>query len=152
MTTDLKQENEELRHRLAELMERARYNERVLARFQKVELRLIGIVSFKELIEAILEDYREAFELDVVSLSLIDADYDLRRTLMDAEASPEEFPGLIMFDRDVFLSSLFGPNTQPVLGSYDPEKYGALFTHAGLRPSSVAILPLTRWGQLVGSL
>ena len=94
-------------------MERARYNEQVLARFQKVELRLIGIVSFKELIEAILEDYREAFELDIVSLSLIDADYDLRRTLMDAEVPASGFPGLILFDRDIFLTSFFGQAKQP---------------------------------------
>lgn len=152
MTFDLERENQELKRKLAELMERARYNERVLARFQKVELRLIGIVSFKELIEAILEDYREAFELDVVALSLIDSDYDLRRTLMDAEASPDEFRGLIMFDQDLFLSSLFGGRNQPVLGAYDPERHACLFPKGGLRPSSVAILPLTRWGQLVGSL
>jgi diguanylate cyclase (GGDEF)-like protein len=152
MAADLQRENEELRRRLAELMERARYNERVLARFQKVELRLIGIVSFKELIEAILEDYRDAFELDVVTLSLIDADYDLRRTLMDAEAAPEGFPGLIMFDRDVYLSSLFGANNQPVLGAFDPARHRVLFPAANPVPSTVAILPLMRWGQLVGSL
>jgi diguanylate cyclase (GGDEF)-like protein len=152
MAADLQRENEELRRRLAELMERARYNERVLARFQKVELRLIGIVSFKELIEAILEDYRDAFELDVVTLSLIDADYDLRRTLMDAEAAPEGFPGLIMFDRDVYLSSLFGANNQPVLGAFDSARHRVLFPAAGPVPSSVAVLPLLRWGQLVGSL
>jgi two-component system, cell cycle response regulator len=152
MASDLQRENEELRRRLAELMERARYNERVLARFQKVELRLIGIVSFKELIDAILEDYRDAFELDVVTLSLIDADYDLRRTLMDAEAAPEGFPGLIMFDRDVYLSSLFGTNNQPVLGAFDPTRHRVLFPAANPVPSSVAILPLMRWGQLVGSL
>jgi diguanylate cyclase (GGDEF)-like protein len=151
MNTDLKRENEALRRQLAELMERARYNERVLARFQKVELRLIGIVSFRELIEAILEDYRDAFELDVVSLSLIDADYDLRRTLMDAEASPDAFPGLIMFDQDVYLSSLFGPNNQPVLGKFD-ERLRVLFPGTAPTPASTAILPLTRWGQLVGSL
>jgi len=152
MTIDLKQENEELKRKLVELMERARYNERVLARFQKVELRLIGIVSFKELIEAILEDYREAFELDVVALSLIDSDYDLRRTLTDAEASPDEFPGLMFFEQDRFLSSLFGGKNQPVLGDYDPAAHQDLFPKGGLRPASVAILPLTRWGQLVGSL
>jgi diguanylate cyclase (GGDEF)-like protein len=152
MSADLKRENDELRHKLSELMERARYNERVLARFQKVELRLIGIVSFKELIEAILEDYREAFELDIVSLSLIDADYDLRRTLMDAEAQPEAFPGLIMFDHETYLSSLFGGQNHAVLGTYDHDRHGTLFTNGALRPSSVAILPLTRWGQLVGSL
>jgi diguanylate cyclase (GGDEF)-like protein len=152
MASDLQRENEELRRRLAELMERARYNERVLARFQKVELRLIGIVSFKELIEAILEDYRDAFELDVVTLSLIDADYDLRRTLMDAEAAPEGFPGLIIFDRDVYLSSLFGTNNQPVLGAFDPTRHRVLFPAANPVPSSVAVLPLMRWGQLVGSL
>lgn len=151
MNTDLQRENEALRRQLAELMERARYNERVLARFQKVELRLIGIVSFRELIEAILEDYRDAFELDVVTLSLIDADYDLRRTLMDAEASPEAFPGLIMFDQDVYLSSLFGPRNQPVLGKFD-ERLRVLFPGPGPVPASTAILPLTRWGQLVGSL
>ncbi|MCC7082836.1 MAG: sensor domain-containing diguanylate cyclase [Burkholderiales bacterium] len=149
---ELQRENVELRRRLAELMERARYNERVLARFQKVELRLIGIVSFKELIEAILEDYRDAFELDVVTLSLIDADYDLRRTLMDAEAAPEGFPGLIIFDRDVYLSALFGAGNQPVLGSFDPARQRVLFPAESPVPSSVAILPLTRWGQLVGSL
>ncbi len=152
MASDLQRENEELRRRLAELLERARYNERVLSRFQKVELRLIGIVSFKELIEAILEDYRDAFELDVVTLSLIDADYDLRRTLMDAEAAPEAFPGLIMFDRDVYLSSLFGANNQPVLGAFDPTRHRVLFPAATPVPSSVAVLPLMRWGQLVGSL
>ena len=151
MTSDLQRENEELRRRLAELMERARYNERVLARFQKVELRLIGIVSFNELIEAIVEDYREAFELDQVSLSLIDADYDLRRTLMDAEAFPPASPGLIIFDHDVYLSALFGAHNEPVLGAYDPVRHRILFPGAGA-PSSVAILPLTRWGQLVGSL
>jgi diguanylate cyclase (GGDEF)-like protein len=152
MAADLQRENEELRRRLAELMERARYNERVLARFQKVELRLIGIVSFKELIEAILEDYRDAFELDVVTLSLIDADYDLRRTLMDAEAAVDGFPGLIMFDRDVYLSGLFGAASQPVLGAFDPVRHRVLFPGSGRMPASVAILPLTRWGQLVGSL
>jgi len=152
MTLDLKQENEELKRKLVELMERARYNERVLARFQKVELRLIGIVSFKELIEAILEDYREAFELDVVALSLIDADYDLRRTLTDAEASPDDFRGLMFFDNDRFLSSLFGGKNQAVLGAFNPKGHGDLFPQGGLRPASVAILPLTRWGQLVGSL
>ncbi|MPZ45626.1 MAG: DUF484 family protein [Betaproteobacteria bacterium] len=152
MAADLQRQNEELRRRLAELMERARYNERVLARFQKVELRLIGIVSFKELIEAILEDYRDAFELDVVTLSLIDADYDLRRTLMDAEAAAEGFPGLIMFDRDVYLSSLFGVNNQPVLGAFDSARHRVLFPDASPVPASVAILPLMRWGQPVGSL
>jgi diguanylate cyclase (GGDEF)-like protein len=152
MAVDLERENQELKRRLAELMERARYNERVLARFQKVELRLIGIVSFKELIEAILEDYREAFELDVVTLSLIDADYDLRRTLMDAEASADLFPGLVMFDQDVYLSGLFGAANQPVLGAFDPARHRILFPAISLVPRTVAILPLTRWGQLVGSL
>ena len=52
MERDIVLENQALKRQLAELMERARYNEQVLARFQKVELRLIGIVSFKELIEA----------------------------------------------------------------------------------------------------
>jgi two-component system, cell cycle response regulator len=152
MAVDLQRENEELKKRLTELMERARYNERVLSRFQKVELRLIGIVSFKELIEAILEDYREAFELDLVTLSLIDGDYDLRRTLMDAEASADAFPGLIMFDQDVYLSSLFGARNQPVLGAFDAARQRILFPGSKVMPASVAILPLTRWGQLVGSL
>src|SRR5690606_26373095 len=91
-------------------------------------------------------------ELDVVTLSLIDSDYDLRRTLMDAEASPESFPGLIMFDQDVYLSSLFGADNEPVLGPYDPARHRVLFTTGLSHPASVAILPLTRWGQLVGSL
>jgi diguanylate cyclase (GGDEF)-like protein len=149
---DIVLENQALKRQLAELMERARYNEQVLARFQKVELRLIGIVSFKELIEAILEDYREAFELDIVSLSLIDADYDLRRTLMDAEVPASGFPGLILFDRDIFLASFFGESKHPVLGPFDRARHGLLFPAGDLEPASIAVLPLTRWGRLVGSL
>ena len=152
MEHDIVLENQALKRQLTELMERARYNEQVLAKFQKVELRLIGIVSFKELIEAILEDYREAFELDIVSLSLIDADYDLRRTLLDAEVPASGFPGLILFDRDIFLASLFGESKQPVLGTFDRARHGVLFPGTQLEPSSIAVLPLRRWGQLVGSL
>ena len=152
MERDLVVENQALKRQLNELMERARYNEQVLAKFQKVELRLIGIVSFKELIEAILEDYREAFELDIVSLSLIDADYDLRRTLLDAEVPASGFPGLILFDRDIFLASLFGESKQPVLGMFDRARHGVLFPSTELQPSSIAVLPLSRWGQLIGSL
>src|SRR5690606_11580958 len=56
------------------------------------------------------------------------------------------------FDQDVYLSSLFGADNEPVLGPYDPARHRVLFTTGLSHPASVAILPLTRWGQLVGSL
>jgi two-component system cell cycle response regulator len=152
MDVDLQSENRELKRQLAELVERARHNEQVLSRFQKVELRLIGIVSFKELVEAILEDYREAFELDVVTLALIDADFDLRRSLIDADSSPEGYAGLLLLDDDVFLTELFGSNPEPVLGEFDRTAHGELFPPGQPEPASVALLPLLRWGQVVGAL
>lgn len=152
MDVDLHSENRELKRQLAELVDRARHNEQVLARFQKVELRLIGIVSFKELVEAILEDYREAFELDVVTLALIDADFDLRRTLIDADSSPEGYAGLLLFDGDELLGRLFGADPQPVLGAFDRALHGELFPPGQPEPASVALLPLLRWGRVVGAL
>ncbi|MBM3508446.1 MAG: sensor domain-containing diguanylate cyclase [Alphaproteobacteria bacterium] len=152
MDFDLQRENHELKRQLAQLVERARQNERVLARFQKVELRLIGIVSFKELVEAILEDYREAFELDVVTLALIDADFDLRRSLMDADSPASGYPALMLFDDDSVLRRLFGDTPRPVLEPFSRERHGELFPPGLPEPASVALLPLLRWGTLVGVL
>jgi diguanylate cyclase (GGDEF)-like protein len=152
MSSDLHRENTELRRQLAELVARARHNEDVLKRFQQLELRLIGIVSFHELVEAVLHDYRKAFELDGVSLALIDSEYERRRMLAEAEVAPDAFPGLMFFDREQPLAALFEAGLRPLLARFDPARHGFLFPSRLSVPSSIAVLPLLRWGRLIGSL
>lgn len=152
MTADLQRENQELRQQMAQLMSRAAHNDQVLKRFQQLELRLIEIVSFRELVETILRDYRTTFELDSVTLGLIDPDYELRRLLKDAEFDVEAFPGLLFFESDEAVSGVFRPDAKPQLGAYDADRHAFVFPEALGVPASVTVLPLMRWGHLIGCL
>ncbi|MCK5386347.1 MAG: DUF484 family protein, partial [Gammaproteobacteria bacterium] len=73
--------NFELRKKLKALMTQAQYNETKLKKMQQQELRFIGADSLPELIDIILQQYRDAYELDYVSLLLIDPDYEIRHVI-----------------------------------------------------------------------
>ncbi|MDO9064377.1 MAG: DUF484 family protein, partial [Sulfuricella sp.] len=63
-------ESRELRQQLETLVAQARLNEQVMRRFQDAELRMLSVSSFKELLQYVLQEMKEAFDLDVVTLAL----------------------------------------------------------------------------------
>src|SRR3990172_85139 len=99
MTKDPLAENRLLRHRLEELMTQARNNERKMRRFQAQEPKLIGLNSLFELIETILYPDHSAFNWDLVTLWLLDAEYEIRRSLEEEGVDLKAHPSL-MFARD----------------------------------------------------
>lgn len=144
-------ENEQLRRRLAQLLDEARRNEDILRRHQEIDLNFIGAISFLQLIDNIFEHLAAPSKLDVVTLALVDTDYEIRRILQDLGVALDEFPNLLFFDSASKLG-LLRDLARPELGPFNEEEMACLFPQQVLTPTSVALLPLRRQNRLLGLL
>ncbi|HCA27002.1 MAG TPA: diguanylate cyclase [Betaproteobacteria bacterium] len=151
MSSELLNENKELRRRLQALMTHARNNEHIMYRQQVLELRIIGVSGLRELLHEVLCYYKKAADLDNVTLVLVDPEYEIQRMLSHLDVVPGTFPGLCFLENDASFYPLFDGGFQPVLGLYRPETHGGLFA-APVGLHSVALLPLVRNQQLIGAL
>lgn len=152
MSDDLYRENQILRRKLRAFLAQARENEQKMRRFHEQELRLIGTASLSELIQRVLFSYRTAFKLDVVSLVLLDPEYEIQRILGEEGVPLADMEQLLFqSDADIF-DNLFGPSSEPLLGPFRPQEQGFLFAGDTPEPRSVALLPLVRYGEMTGCL
>lgn len=152
MSDDLYRENQILRRKLRAFLAQARENEEKMRRFHEQELRLISTASLSELIQRVLFSYRTAFKLDVVSLVLVDPEYEVQRILGEEGVQLAEMEQLL-FQQDLDkLDNLFGISSEPLLGPFRPQEQGFLFAPGTPPLRSVALLPLVRYGQMIGSL
>jgi GAF domain-containing protein len=85
-----------------------------------------------------------------VSLVLIDPEHELRRMLEDEGARLDEHPSLIFASGLDELDSNYPHSFFPSVGRYRPGRHKSLFPQS--RPRSVTLLPLVRYGKLIGSL
>ena len=165
--------NLELRKQLKALMSQAQKNEAKLEKMQHQELLFIGANSLPELIDIILRQYRDAYELQYVSLMLIDRNYEIRHVIEFMSPGLLKLPTLIFANSHTelenvvisqaavekkinptgFQKTLF-PNfkNEPYLGKCTDECLEILFPAIQEKPQSVAILPLIRHNKLIGSL
>lgn len=165
--------NFELRKQLKALMSQAQKNETKLEKMQQQELHFIGADSLPELIDIILQQYRDAYELNYVSLLLIDPDYEIRHVIEFMSPGLLKLPTLIFADTHTplenvviaqsaakektnpfdFQKTLF-PNfkNEPYLGKCTGDCREILFPSMHAKPESVAVLPLIRHNKLIGSL
>ncbi len=149
--SDLYRENQQLRRKLRAFLSQARENEQKMRRFQEQELRLISTPSLSELVQRVLYNYRTAFGLDVVSLTLHDPGYEIQRILEEEGVRLDDFDNLhFLADTDV-LDGLYGVSLEARLGPFRTTEHHGLFPPT-VEPSSVALLPLVRYGELIGSL
>ncbi|HEY8025522.1 MAG TPA: DUF484 family protein [Burkholderiaceae bacterium] len=141
----------QLRQQLALLIEQARNNEDIMRRHQEFDLTFIGASGFVELIDSIFEALSAPSKLDVVTLSLFDNGYEIRRILQDLNVGLDDFPNLLFFDDPVE----FGPLRKllrPVLGGFNPDREGIIFPEQVLTPTSAALVPLWRNKAMIGML
>lgn len=165
--------NFELRKKLKALMSQAQKNEAKLEKMQQQELLFISANGLPELIDIILQQYRDAYELDYVSLLLIDSDYEIRHVIEFMSPGLLKLPTLIFADTHTqleniiiaqnatrektnpinFQKTLF-PNfkDEPYLGKCTDTCRNILLPSMYKKPKSVAILPLMRHDKLIGSL
>jgi two-component system cell cycle response regulator len=149
---DIHAENKMLRRRLEDYLAQAHKNESKMRRFQSHALRLIGLNSLFELIQDILYPNPAVFNWDVVTLLLLDPEYEVRRILMEEGIELRDHAGLLFATHDDDLDGLFPTSLFPMLGPYKARQHGLLFASTRRSPNSVALLPLVRHGRLIGSL
>lgn len=155
MDSSLQTENFSLRQQLESLLNEARQNEEKMRRFDQLERQLIGAKSLLDLVHLLLNDYRQAFGIEFVSLMLVDREYEAARILESektGQKTSNSFPGLIFIQSGTLLESVYEGGISPLLSTFNPHLHAGLF-HAGSHLiASIALLPLKRQGELIGSL
>ena len=146
MTKNIEAENRQLRQQLRSLLEEARINEGKLRRLDRLEKNLIATHTLPDLIRSLLEDYKNSFDTDAVTLVLSDPEYEITRTLERSETDSSKMPGLVLLDK------LYATSQRPHLGPFDPEFENAIFDPWPEGCQSMILLPLIRQGKLIGSL
>lgn len=147
-------EEQQLREKLESFVEQARENEQKMRRFHEQELSLISSRTLPDLIQAILYNYRRSFSLDAVTLMIYDPEYEIRRILEEEGVRPNDHPSLLFANERDELDALFADDLSPRLHSFDREKHQFLFNQIsqGYMPlRSIAVLPLVRYGELIGT-
>jgi two-component system cell cycle response regulator len=141
-----------LQSHLGNLVDRIRQNQIKLHRFQTLEMTLLTLNSLRELVDQVLEDTYNIFELDAVTFVLVDEKGELERFLKEDGFIVHKQPNLILLPGGEILDRTFRKTLRPYLGSYKLEKCAAFFPNFRNTSSSVALLPLYRRGRLLGSL
>lgn len=129
------------------LYEKALQNEFILRRYQQFELELLDLVNLESLLEALLQDSVDYFQLDSVELWL----FDPQNTLTELLPDQLPFPGrLRLLKQTKELDDLYSDEKKVSLIAKADIKKHLLFPNIEIQ--SAAMLPLVRHGVLVGSL
>lgn len=138
---------------LADLLDKARQNEAKQQRFDGLEQQLVGSQTLAALVTLLLQEYRVSFDLEKVTLALIDPEYECSRYIEADKTIPAEVvDALVLFENADLLSGVFSRGTTPILSQYNHHVHAVLFNQHLPSSSSVAILPLVLRGKLMGSL
>ncbi len=147
----LRTANMQLRAQLATVLKEARVNEEKMRRFDQLERRVIGATSLAAVINTLLVDYRALFELDAVTLALVDPQYEVLHILGSPAAAGGTEETLLFLDDDRPLRTIYRQNSKPVLASTG-DAPALLFVDGASQLKSVALLPLVHLGRFMGSL
>lgn len=152
MSKELHAKNRLLKQQLNDFMAAARQNENKLRRFQSLELNLVSMGSILEMIDTILHPDHSTVSWDIVSLLLFDPEYELQRILKDEGVELEKQPLLMFASSLEEMEAHYSASLFPSLGKYHSTRHAKLFQSRHKKLASVALLPLVRYGRLIGSL
>ncbi len=142
--------NRELFTTLSDLIKQAKYNQSTQEKFYNLELYFLQSTSLQTLFNRLLEDLIDKLNLAAVELHLVDHNNEIQRLVKDIYGELE------------YKNLTFCPNSNP-LEVYYQKKYSiklsqeadllkSLFKSSNKKVYSVAMLPLVRNKQLIGSL
>ncbi len=153
MENDIENSVSILESHLDGTLDRIKNNNQILKRFQSFEKILLNINSLAEMIEHILGDAKSLFNLDIISLCLIDENSEISTFLRDDGYDYLNTDGLILLDDNELLKTTFGLSSpRPFLGAYKQSNCTEFFPKLERKPLSIAIIPLYRRGKYLGSL
>lgn len=138
-----------LQSHLETMLERVQKNSAILQKFQAFEIKLLKLNSLPGTIDHLLEEGKNYFDLDVISLCLIDETGEIAKTLNNYSYSRSSKNGLILVDGKGPLKSIA---IEPYVGIYEHARCADFFPQIEKQPTSVAIIPLSRHGKYLGTL
>jgi diguanylate cyclase (GGDEF)-like protein len=141
-----------LQSHLESMLDRAKSNSDSLRRFQAFEMRLLNLNSLADMVDHLLNDAKDYFDIDMVSLCLVDEKAEISKFLQESGYQYIAKQGLILLDNKSKLLSTFGLSARPYIGAYKKEKCDGFFADFEDKPASVAITPLKRRGKYLGTL
>ena len=149
MEEDLATDLVVLQSHLETMLQRVQQNSAILQKFRAFEIRLLKLNTLSDTIDHLLEEGKNYFDLDVISLCLIDETGEIAKTLNDNGYLRRSKKGLMLLSSKEPLKSTA---IQPYIGVYEQSRCGGFFPHNERQPVSVAITPLTRRGKYLGTL
>ena len=149
MDSRLAFENDDLRARMAYLLEQAERNHAIMCRHQAFDLEIVGASTFPELVGTILGQLPVIANLDLVTLSLLDPDADIVTVMEWLGVEFDTLPNLHFRET---ASQLGFTSMLPRLERYSHHEHGAMFPQALSSLASVALVPLVRNKRIIGSL
>jgi two-component system, cell cycle response regulator len=148
---DFESEIRELRARIATLVDEATNNERLLKRSQERELELLKAENLSQIFEAICRGLQESYQLEAVTLLLLDPQHEIRHLLIADHLRLEDFANVQFADSLIGMAPQFNSFHRPWLGPYMGCDHQLLFAGSPT-VKSVALIPLRRQDRLQGSL
>jgi two-component system cell cycle response regulator len=151
-------ENEALRARMAYMVEQAERNHAIMCRHQAFDLEIVGADNFAALVGTIFRSLPVIAELDVVTLSLVDEESDIRIVMEKLGVPLDHFPHLLFAESGADMgfvpprSPAYTGPPRPLLGPYHPASHKVVFPKPPPGLQSVALVPLLRNKRLIGSL
>ncbi len=134
------------------LRNQLRDNERIWSGFRQIEVRMIGSRSLPDLIDVITEGIPETFPgIECVTVACVDPEYEMTRLIEDGGEPGSRSKSFIALPREI-LDGLFVRPWRPRLGPVDERLHSLLFSGQPCASGSVALAPLVRRGELIGSL
>ena len=142
------------RRKLSQLTKEVARNTRILQVSQRRELDLLQAEDLTALFRQMLGGLKKSYGLETVTVVLCDPDHDVRHLLMAAGTAEEDLPGLRFVESLSGLAPQYIALRKPWLGPYTRSDHQLLFQDApGIAaPASIAMLPLTHKGTLLGSI
>ena len=141
-----------LREELEALKNQIWENERIWSGFRFIEISLIGVSSFYDLVNTLAIDFPRAFpSVDTVTVACFDPDYEMTRLLERASPDNSAHESFVRVELESLLE-LFSSFDRPMLGRSTERIQALLFPHCPYTLGSVAIAPLVLQDRLIGCL
>jgi two-component system cell cycle response regulator len=140
---------EQLRERLRALTEEVARNELLLRKTQAREIELLRAHSLGELFDRIVSGLRDAYALDLVTLSLFDPQHELRHLSGNENLSSSVIEEVRFIDAVSPLAPMLAQFDRPWLGAYNPGDHDLLIS-PNFSGGSIALIPLPRDNRAIG--
>jgi diguanylate cyclase (GGDEF)-like protein len=147
----LVEENYRLKNSLKKLISSANHNQKTQEKFSELELYFLESNSYENLIKRLLIDLKQKLNLTQVELFLLDPHGDIQQLIQEIYGELD-YINLIYLDSSQVIKSFYPNRALCVTLSQQENLIEQLFQNQSAQSRSVAMLPLVRDNQIIGSL